>query len=156
MDDRNTRQFEISSSDGWDSIRFGLTNGRLNQEVVVSISAGARFWDRRVHLEDNPDLVDDFAVTFHQAALSRTRLLGLLDELRAWMVENKTIDVELVDGSLPRVRIFVGALDDLISSTSRPVFVLSYSDTRIESSIKFVVDQSCIRLFMDGLEQALR
>lgn len=140
----------ITSSDGWNSIEFEPRGG--DDEVLLRITARGQFWDRSDALDaDTADLVEDFEMHLFQARVARAGILKLVNALGDWSENPRQMDIDLWSESLPRVAISIGSSDRFISSATKPVFALRYDDSRVEATFSFVVDQSCLKQFLDEL-----
>jgi hypothetical protein len=161
MDYQNVNRITISSSDGWDSIEIILvklvSESDIDSGLLTTIRAKGQFWERDKSLKtDEVKLADDFDILLPQVILSKKGLKSLRNQLETWLIEQTEIDVEVSLPNLARLNIFVGETDDFICSKSKPVFSLSYVDSRIELNLKFVTDQSCLNLMLEGLRSCLR
>lgn len=152
--DKNADNMILSSSDGWNEIEFQLNN--FSDEISVAILAKGKFWERAQGFDiESATLVEDFDIKFLQAIILKDNLVLLKEQLESWFVDPKEIDIEM-SSSYPRISIFIGESDEFICSTSKPAFILSYRDSRIETKVKFVTDQSCLKLMLQDIRRWLR
>ncbi|WP_316176027.1 MULTISPECIES: hypothetical protein [unclassified Bradyrhizobium] len=98
-----------------------------------------------------------FCLSFPKVIIRRDRIDCLRDQLQEWFADYRAISVNLskitsVDAS---IEISIGVNDRLISSAMQPAFTFSYKWRSIAVEESFVVDQSCIRIFCEGLSFGL-
>jgi hypothetical protein len=130
--------------------------------VLASLSVVGRFW-RSPPFEDEAEnsserLVTVFSVMLPQVLLRRDRIEYLISELAEWLKKPKEISVELSKSKsvYQSLAISLGIREDLICSLDRPACTIAYSANSFEiGKWKFIVDQSCIRIFFEELRTSL-
>jgi hypothetical protein len=153
--EQDTNNIKISSADGWNEIEFRPVSAK--DDLCFEILAKGRFWEKCQEFQiESAQLADDFSLSFLHVPLSRERLIAFSELLEAWQVEPSEIRVELTSSGNPNISIFIGETDEMISSATKPVFIFRYKDSRIETNIKFVTDQSCLNLMLQDLKRLLR
>lgn len=150
--DKHVNKINISSSDGWNQIEFHLSN--FSNEILATIVAKGKFWAKNQNYNiDSAQLVDDFDVNLFQVIFSKDKLILLKKLLESWFSDPREISIEISAFNCPKVSIFIGESDEFICSKIKPVFVLNYQDSRVETKVKFIVDQSCLNLMFEDLKK---
>lgn len=150
------RTVSICSADGWNSLTFEFKEKLTIEEggiVVSTIRGDGKFWDRQQSMNGGVqgELVPDHHFYLSQVILSEERLRHCRDHLEKWLSNRFKCDLQLSATSEPLVTLFIGVREDFISSIDRPVFSLQYSSSRMKAESCFVIDRSCINLFLQGL-----
>jgi hypothetical protein len=116
----------------------------------ISFSLLGKFWDR---LEEPGKLVDDVSLAVSQFLVERDSLIGLLEALDEWMERRMVFSCRLSAHRDDQSLTFeVGPSDLRISSEEHPVCLITYRGSAILAlQFAMVADQSCIRIFRDGL-----
>ena len=70
-----------------------------------------------------------------------------------WLTNYRPVEFEIrcIDGQYCRFELCID--EDFVCSVDKPVFRFTYSEHRFAIESRFVVDQSCIRLFVEGIEK---
>jgi hypothetical protein len=122
-------------------------------ELPVDLWLGAKSYMPEYHLESAYEFI------LHRMLFSRMAVEELISDLSQWLAKPKNVDRELTIGGSghdQQFRIELGSRPNTISSLERPVCTLSWSwQTLRFGQCRFGVDQSCIRIFRDGLSVAL-
>jgi hypothetical protein len=148
----------LCSADGWNSLTFEF-NAKLSIEegeiVVATIRSEGKFWDRQQSMTTRAvgELVPDYQLYVSQVILLEERLRQCRDFLENWLNNPFEFELQLSATNEPMVLLFVGVRDDFISRVDRPVFSLQYSSSRMKAESCFVIDRSCIDLFLQGLKR---
>lgn len=153
---QRTDPVSISSADGWNSLTFEFKDKLIAEEggvVVCSIRGDGKFWDREQSLASGTvgELAPDYDFCLSQVILSEERLRECRDHLEKWLSNPFEFELQLSVSSEPLVTLFIGVREDFISKVERPVFSLWYSSSRMKSESCFVVDRSCVDLFLQKL-----
>ena len=124
--------------------------------LLTSVLILGEFW-RAPEFETSSDTTPDFQVSLPQLMLDKAKLEELTYELEKWLERPKEISLSLSGHPHHPLDVAIGPRSHFISTMDRPVFSLSYAAGSFEiGKWCFVIDQSCIRCFMDGLTQSLR
>lgn len=77
----------------------------------------------------------------------------LVRPLSSWLIDKQPFKFELkcLVGRLGRFEICLD--EDFICSIDKPVFRFTYAEHRFAIESRYVVDQSCIRQFLEGLQR---
>jgi len=147
----------ICSADGWTSLTFEFKDKLIIEEgamVVCTIRGDGKFWDRQQSLTSEAvgELVPDYDFYLSQVILLEERFRECRDQLEKWLSGPFEFELQLSAAREPLVMLFIGVREDFISKVDRPVFSLRYSSSRMKCESSFVVDQSCINLFRQGLD----
>jgi hypothetical protein len=145
----------ISSSDGWNTIQFHI-NG-VNEEILCRIVGTGDFWARSKNFEtESAKLVDEFRLEFNQAVLAKEKLALFKEKLGQWFESPDEIRMEISPSKYPLISVSIGESADFVSSATKPVFSLTYKDSRVETKLSFVTDQSCLHLLLEDLNKLLK
>ena len=137
---------------------------RINrrQYLLVEVVLTGRYWDR-VKLsrwESDPlALVKEYSVVLPQVLLSEARMKNLHRELRKWLKTpiRQFIDIplalieELGGVEAQRFSIEFGLREDLTPEIGHMVCTILYKGNAFSGEYTYVVDQSCVQTFVDGL-----
>lgn len=152
----------VRSSSGRDTVSVDFIKqyeGTDAREFLVSrVEITGNFWGRFDEIFEG-DEVEDFTVVLHQVCFCREQLQEFLRQLEAWLQHPSPISIDLGPGLRDdqKFKITIGKHEEYISSDEKPVCT-------IESSLgvfrygkwMFVLDQSCIRLLVEELGEALK
>ncbi len=147
--------WQLSSSDGWDTLNCS-SDGRSpddNSVIGVSIASYGQFWDRQQLANSGAQrtaLVADYDLRLPQVSILPSQLHQLYAEIDDWLASPRPIRVDLGEAH-QAVRVQLDKQEHMISSLDRPVFELVYDTMRFCATIRFVTDQSCLRILRDGL-----
>ncbi len=103
---------------------------------------------------DSQELVKDHVLTLSKILLSRNKLELLREELTTWLREPHEFTLALGDESQALV-VSIGIRDDVICSIEKAACTIRYGTSRLAIESWFVVDQSCIRILRDGVQEWL-
>jgi len=124
--------------------------------LLTSALIFGEFW-REPAFETSRYATPDFQVSLPQLVLDKANLEELICELEKWLERPKEISLSLSGDRFHALDVAIGPRTDWISTMDKPVFSLSYASGSFEiGKWRFVIDQSCIRCFMDELTQSLR
>lgn len=148
--------FSITSNSGREDTTFRLPEHDISRaQCTLGVQFTAHFWDKGASLTE-AELVLERAVTIQQVHVEWRQLDELHASLREWLHSATRFDTLLADNSDCKFKIQIGATPKLISSVEKPAFSLSYEAGAMANlSWRYVVDQSCIRIFYDGLTAVL-
>lgn len=123
------------------------------QIVFSRIELKGAFWPR---FSNDPGSKEtpDYSVTLHQVVLRRERLDLLIGRLGEWMRAPLELSVEMgkTPGNDQGFEISIGRADGLMSTADRPACTVRYSSGAFAlGTWSFIVDQSCIKVFLDEL-----
>lgn len=128
------------------------------RHVVFSrIELKGAFWPR---FSNDPGSKEtpDYSVTLHQVVLRREQLDLLIRRLAEWMRAPLALSVEVAKttGNDQSFEISIGQVDGLMSTADRPACTVRYSSGAFaHGTWSFIVDQSCIKVFLDELTDSL-
>ena len=152
----------ISSSSGREFLLVNLLSCHEDRDGEVffasHVEIAGKFWNRFTKKIEG-DCVEDFSVKLHQVRIYKNKLEEFLLLLTAWFENPSPISVDIgaeryVD---EKFRIAIGPIDGIISSETRPVFVIDCSLGGFGyGKCAFVVDQSCINLLRKELSDVLK
>ncbi len=149
-------EFSLTSNSGREQTTFRLDDCDLDRpSCTLSVHSSAQFWDARADI-GGAGLVPERTVEFHQVGTDWQRLGGLNASLREWLRSAMPFGAVLANNDRSKLGVQIGVSADLISSADKPVFSLTYEvGTMVRLSWRYVVDQSCIRVFSDELGTVL-
>jgi hypothetical protein len=115
-----------------------------------SLSAGTVIADVTVTMEsiDEPCASELTVTAFPLSLDGFVRLEGLL---AVWLADRTPFDVELSQERWARLTCMVEVGPDLISSLEKPAFRIEVNWCGMKAMTSLVVDQSCMRLFHEGV-----
>lgn len=136
---------QLSSNDGYNLI--SLNARRADSERVVFFIAITNY--NPVGTVDGDGHETKTPVVSCQLA----ELAKLGSSMSSWMIDNSSFvfEIRCLDGQFCKFEICID--EDFICSLDKPVFRFTYSELRFAIESRFVVDQSCVRLFLEGLEK---
>lgn len=151
----------LPSSDGWNNFVITPVDTWTDQQggkrLFVSVQMDGKFWDRKKLANDDLDSAnvrDDYSVFLPQVIFSNERILELLQLLKNWLVELNDIQIELSDISDQSFYILLGENKNFVSEGYKRVFTVKYSCSRmVAGEWSYIVDQSCIQIFISSLEK---
>jgi hypothetical protein len=162
----NDRRWALRSSSGREEFSGVVTREALDSQgaglLLANLSLIGRFWPQPPFDAVEPasdELLTAYSVVLPNVILARNLVEHLISELTEWLVQPKEIAVELSDvrKTYQSIRISFGEREVLICSLEKPVCTITYASNSFEvGKWHFVVDQSCIRLFLEELEMSLR
>lgn len=83
--------------------------------------------------------------------LSRDKMIQLDELLSAWLARRTPFEIDLAQDRWARFAFTVGSDVDFISSAEKHVVRVDVDWCSVAAAAGFVVDQSCMRLFHEGL-----
>ena len=162
--DISAREWELVANSGREQFFGSFLKRGSNEDglelILANVSVAGDFWLDPPFADDvgSSGLESVFLVSLPHIVLRKDRIENLLDELEQWLLKPKPISLELAKCRTTRqsLTISLGVREDLICLLERPACTISYSSNSFEAGKwHFVVDQSCIRIFHEGLRAAL-
>ncbi len=95
-------------------------------------------------------------LTLTACSISRDKLVHLDELLTQWLAERSPFEVNLAQDHWARLAFTVGPDPDWISSEEKPAVKIEVEWCGIDAVAVLVVDQSCMRLFHEGVSGWLR
>ena len=89
-------------------------------------------------------------------SISRDKLIGLNRLLTEWLADRSPFEIDVAQERWARLTFTVGPDADYISSDEKPAFKIDVDWCGIAAVAVLVVDQSCVRLFHEGVSGWLR
>jgi hypothetical protein len=134
----------ISSHDGANQIKvrgcLSTTNKFVLRVTVVN---------NRHYSSYDEDVSETEIPTVHVVAED---LKKLINHLSHWIAKKELFEIEIRSENDRFVKIELCDDTEFICSIDKPVFRFTYSEHRFAIESRFVVDQSCVQLFINGLE----
>jgi len=150
---------ELSSSDGRSKFLLEIIDYlQINDQnfFVSVIKINGINWDCKELLDHKREIetaVDDFEVNLNQVLIPSTSLLELISNIELWINQNKEFESQLVDLSFQKSVIKIENSNKSVLDKYKPNFIFEYSGSKISSLVSgFIVDQSCLSVFIDGLK----
>jgi hypothetical protein len=119
------------------------------------ILAGSFVADVTITMESFED-VRRSELSLTAVPLSRDKLIRLDELLTVWLTERTPFEIDLAQDRWARFAFTVGPDSDYISSNDKPAFRIDVDWCSIAAVAVLVVDQSCMRLFHEGVAGWLR
>lgn len=150
-------EIELASNDGWSSVAFSVyevTSIQGVKHVVLNIKAHSQFWDSVSLLRSGKqELTRAGEAQIFRVVTPLARIEKMLNHFDDWLVAQTAFRVTLTDNPDQSVEIQLGPSSEFISSESKPVLKFKYTSSRFGLEARFVTDQSCVSLFVDGLKR---
>ncbi|WP_312236044.1 hypothetical protein [Stenotrophomonas sp.] len=150
------RRWSLPSNRGMESLECEVV-GSTDREMVCRFTLVGEYWNREP--EAKREATEDFRVVLPQVIVARDALGGLRQSLVDWLEDNGSFSCALqpTDGGGQVLEVSLGDHPRLVRSTQKEVFTFSYfSGLVMTTSFSFMVDQSCVRMAIDGLTDCLR
>ena len=159
------RSCNLPSNSGWNMTSWRLRDvvkvGR-KQYLLVEVILTGRYWERVEYTRRNvvsAGLVKDYSVVLPQVLLAEAELKKLYRELANWLktpisklIETPlTVGRELAGLDSQTFSIEFGLREDLIIDVGHTACTVSYQVKALSGKCAYVVDQSCVRTFVEGL-----
>jgi hypothetical protein len=123
--------------------------------VVADITFSGDFLERQKE-PIGAAFVNDYALHLNQVILRRDKLDILVTELKEWFRTGNEFDVSLGEYYGQSFQISIGKTPELISSVDKPACTVSYSGGSLRfAEWSFIVDQSCLGIFLNELIVAI-
>jgi hypothetical protein len=157
--DHDSAIWTIDAASGWQHVQcrsLGVWHG--SGILCCDLRLRGEFWDRRKALAQ-AGIVPDFHVTLPQILMSVSALNQLRAHLDDWIGSKFGFDCQICPVGVgdQALMISVGARDDLINSSDKPVLTLSFRcGPAMTAEWAFVLDQSCISAWRDSLQDFLQ
>jgi hypothetical protein len=98
---------------------------------------------------------EKYNLVLHDVPMSRRMLSENLAKLTSWLELPVDVALEFFRSDSESFCCFLKPSDAAISSITKPVFMMELSSFLTRIDVGFVIDQSCVRMLRDGLEQFL-
>lgn len=152
---------ELRSSDGWSQlaieVRCAWRDSELGTLWLAQLSIRGQFWGRRGARNGAEDLSleEDFSVQLYQVVLRQEYMEELARRLEHWLATPHEFAMELSGVNGQSFEVTFSEREDVLCSIDRPAFTARYVfGKRFTGEWSQVVDQSCIRIFVEGLCRA--
>ena len=147
--------WELASSDGWQRLVCNPKQIIHEAEPILSVELklSGEFWDPKELIEtDRYTLARQVDCVLPNVTMLLNKLVTLDAELAAWMDCRAPIDIVLSPNKYQTLRFQLGPHENLISTREKPVFTLAYYAARLRCEWLLPVDQSCVRSFLEGIQ----
>jgi hypothetical protein len=127
--------------------------------VLVKLSITGNFWPRddlaSGSLGDARSILD-FSVQLPQVVIAERSLYEFARDLTDWLDTPSHVEADLSFDKSQSLSVSLGIRDELLSKIDRPACTIAYSSERmLRGEWVFIVDQSCIQLFRNDLDELL-
>ncbi len=151
-----TDSWLLPSNDGWNKFTGKIIEKRIDSNYesifLVSISIEGSFWQRNKQVK-YAELHPDFLVHLPQVNITETALKNLIDSFEQWLMIPYEFSIELSGVEFQSLLLNFCVDKNYICSIDKPVCKIQYSAERMSAGEwNFIVDQSCIRLFKEDLD----
>ena len=162
--------WKLPSNSGWNMtswlVRESVTIQR-SRYLLVEIVLTGRYWNRSKLARKDftaSDLVKEYSVILSQVLVAESAVKRLRDQLSKWVRTpiNKfaatTLQVkeELAGLDSQMFKMEFGPQEDLIVDVGHTVCTISYKMNALAGQCSYVVDQSCVQTFIDGLDLSIK
>lgn len=123
---------------------------------IFEISISGSFWHRGEPIQ-SASMALDFHVRLPQVLLSESGMAALRAHLSHWLEGQDTFEcvISPARNCDQVLTVALGTDPGLICSRDKPAFIVSYSrGAAMVGRWAFIVDQSCIRNYLEGSEQS--
>ncbi len=150
--------WELPSNRGWDIARGELRGVFVREQALIflsSIHLTGRYWAAVDGLERS-HTAEEYSVELSQVEIARGDLLGARTALNQWV--RAPFDLELKLSAMPDHRLSMSLRPEpgTVSTIDKPVCRFRFSTAHLTGECAWVVDQSCIRIFVEGIESWLK
>jgi hypothetical protein len=135
---------ELPSNSGLSRLRF-IGRGASDDRFLTDVNL----------LKDGVDEPEGVEVLLRALPISRARLHELSRELAEWFPGAEPVEASLIEERWAEFRLVIGAPSPG-DTTKKPVCSVNAKWHGVFVSAGFVVDQSCLRLFHEGVDGWLR
>lgn len=149
------RRWSLPSNRGMESLECEIV-GSTHHDMVCRFTIVGEYWNRAE--ETAREVTEDFRVVLPQVIVARDALGSLRQSFVGWLEEERSFSCTLqpTDGGGQVLEVGLGDDPRFIRSMHKTVFTFSYcSGLVMTSGFSFVVDQSCVRMAMEGLTDCL-
>ncbi len=155
-----TESWLLPSADGWNKLKgtpiYKWISLQSEALILMEISITGESWQRDKNDINEAEITKDFISILPQVVTKESSLKKLVAELDRWLFSPLDISIELSGVDCQSFQIAFGVNDGFICKPEKPVCTIRYAGGRMKiGEWNYVVDQSCIRLFRDGLNQIL-
>ena len=129
-----------------------IAPAKISRCSLYKVEVNGNFWDKGVPLAE-AGISPDFQVQLPQVLFSDDALVALRGHINSWLEERTHFECLMTPelNSDQILTIAIGSDSGLISSKDKPVFIVNYSrGSAMVGRWAFVIDQSCVRGFIDG------
>ena len=152
MTDITTANWEIPSNSGRAHVSAVLDDvetGAEDNTLYFVVNAEARRFDRR----GNGELVEQYGVVLLDVAVSWRKLVNNVAVIQSWLEQPREMELDFSASPQERCSLSFRKMDAVISTIYKPVCMFKYKAFLQQHEIGFVVDESCIRIFLEGLNR---
>ena len=150
--------WELAGNSGWSSVQ-GHLRGVFVREgeayLLARIVVRAKNWIAPDGL-DRGELADDACVVLSQAEIPRRHLGAACRAFMDWLNSPQDTETVWVDERGQYFALSLAPRKEFISSQEKPVCEVVFRMHQMRGEHRFIVDQSCVRLFVQGLDSWLR
>jgi hypothetical protein len=157
--------WNLPFNNGWNMTSWILREAlRINRRkfFLVEVVLTGKYWNRVKLAQKNfaaSDRSKEFSVILPQVLLSESTLKKLHRQLSNWLKtpiekfssESLALKEELAGLNAQSFAMEFGKRDDLITNIGHTACTISYKTNSLIGESSYVVDQSCIQTFVDGL-----
>jgi hypothetical protein len=157
--------WKLPSNSGWNMTSWRLRDViKINRKphLLVEVILTGRYWERVKLSQRNTDSLDfakEYSVALPQVLMAEANLKRLYRELARWLKTpiKKFVDTplalseELGGVESQRFSIEFGVREDFIVNVGHAACTISYKANALSGECAYLVDQSCVQTFVDGL-----
>jgi hypothetical protein len=156
-------QWNLYSSSGWRQFGGSFVAQSRNDAgvdlLLANVSIEGQFWRPRAFEkadEEHWQLAPSFTVGLPLVVMQRGRIAQLISDLDEWLTGRKKICIDLTAGAEPdQTFVFtLGARNDGTLARSE-CWLMCSANAFASGEWRFLVDQSCVRIFFEELSTAL-
>lgn len=134
-----------------------IMRSQKSDSLVCALGISSAFWKRGI-VDNGAEIVNDINVELPQVLLDFKAIQIFCAKLNEWLQNGNQFAIDLgatTEGD-QKLRIGLEIDENLLCTTLKPAFTIHYSSGSVmQARWSFLVDQSCIRICAEEIQNAL-